>query len=280
MKWSIVVSRIKANGITFNVATAGPENGKPVILLHGFPEAWFCWKHQMVQLAQAGYRVIAPDQRGYNISDKPERVEDYRVENLVEDVISIASEMSIDKFYLAGHDWGAGVAWMLALNNPERLEKLAILNVPHPTVFRSFLKANISQRIKSLYILYFQLPYLPEFTSSVFNWSMVLNKMPDLSEEERNEYIEAWRQPGAFTSMLNWYRAAFRFPPEIPANDYISTPTMIVWGKRDRFLDYRMAELSTKHCESVRLEMLSDSSHWVMRDEPARVSELLIEHFS
>lgn len=276
----IKLEKVKANGLSFNVALAGPVDGIPVILLHGFPDAWFGWRPQIERLSKSGFRVIAPDQRGYNTSDKPESIDEYRIDNLVEDVVSIASELGHEKFALAGHDWGAGVAWMVALKYRDRVSHLSILNVPHPKVFQSYVRKQFSQMLKSWYILFFQVPRLPEILSRMNNWYVVLNQMPGLDEEEKEEYRKAWSQPGAFTAMLNWYRAAVRHEPKELGEAILDIPTLIIWGKEDRYLDYEMAELSLDYLSNGSLKLLQDASHWVMYDESEKVSSLLIEHFS
>lgn len=272
---------ILINSIRLNVALAGPPSGEPVMLLHGFPDAWFGWRGQIVPLAAAGLQVIAPDQRGYNLSDKPEKIEDYRIELLVRDVIDLADQLGHKRFSLAGHDWGAAVAWMTAICFPERIRKLAILNVPHPRVFRQFIRSSLEQRLKSWYMLFFQLPRIPEILLSANNWQNVLNQMPELSAQERVEYTAAWSQPRAITCMLNWYRANVRggqsraqSPPE-----RVIVPTLLIWGEKDRYLSAKMAEPSCQLCDQSRLVMLPNATHWVMHDERQKVSELLLSHF-
>src|SRR5580704_17398686 len=146
--------------------TAGPEDGPAVILLHGFPEFWYGWRKQIAPLAEAGFRVIVPDQRGYNLSSKPSAVRDYGLRELTADVIAIADQVGREKVFLAGHDWCAAVAWNAAMRYPGRIEKLAILNVPHPAVMRRFLRTSPRQMLRSWYILFFQIPGLPEFLLS------------------------------------------------------------------------------------------------------------------
>ncbi len=151
---------ITANGIKLHVQTDGPENGTSVVLLHGFPEFWYGWRRQIPALVEAGFRVIVPDQRGYNLSDKPKGVAAYDVDVLARDVIGLLDHFGIQKARLVGHDWGAVVAWTVALQHPDRLEKLAILNVPHPDVMTRFVLGNPAQRKKSWYVFFFQLPFV------------------------------------------------------------------------------------------------------------------------
>ena len=157
---------LKTNGIRLHVVQAGPNSGTPVVLLHGFPEHWYGFRKQIPAFVRAGCRVIVPDQRGYNLSDKPGGVKAYNLRELVNDVIGLIDALKYDKVNLVGHDWGAAVAWMLALWHPERVHRLGILNVPHPLVMRRFLSHDFEQIRRSWYIFFFQLPWLPEAGSA------------------------------------------------------------------------------------------------------------------
>jgi pimeloyl-ACP methyl ester carboxylesterase len=166
-------------------------------------------------LAKAGRRVIVPDQRGYNLSDKAKGLEAYRVEMLVEDIVGLIDALEYEKVNLVGHDWGAGVAWMLAIKHPERLHRLGIINVPHPAVVRRFLARDFEQMRRSLYAYFFQIPWLPETIFKMNDWSILAKSICNsarsnaFTEKDIETYKEAWSQPGAMTAMLNWYRAAF-----------------------------------------------------------------------
>ena len=159
---SITHQTIHTNGVNLHVATAGDEAAPLVILLHGFPEYWEAWKHQIPALVQAGYRVWTPDQRGYNLSDKPKEIAAYGLDNLALDIVGLIDAAGVDCAFVVGHDWGAMVAWWLALHHPDRIKKLTILNVPHPTATLKFMRSHPSQWLKSWYMLFFQLPWLPE----------------------------------------------------------------------------------------------------------------------
>ncbi len=272
---------IRANGINLHVALSGPKDGNPVILLHGFPDASFGWEKQIHALAQAGFYVIAPDQRGYNLSDKPKGMENYRVNLLVADVLALADALGLAQFNLAGHDWGALVSWNLVESHPERVKRLAILNVPHPRVMNEFLKSNWQQLLKSWYAFFFQLPVLPEIVLGAFDWSMLAFQMrKSFSDAELNRYRAAWSQPGSMTAMINWYRCLFQQTPRaIPANK-IQIPTLMIWGKLDPHLMWQMAAGSIDRCKGGRLEYLEDATHWVQQDRPEIVNRLLIDHFT
>ncbi|MEM9219388.1 MAG: alpha/beta hydrolase [Cyanobacteria bacterium P01_F01_bin.150] len=272
---------IATNGCNLHVVCDGPPSAPLVILLHGFPEAWFGWRHQIPALAVAGYRVWAPDQRGYNLSDKPRDIKAYQIDTLAADIVGLIDAAQVEKAYIVGHDWGAAVAWWLALHYPERIERLAILNVPHPTVMNDFLHHNWQQQLKSWYMYFFQIPGLPELGASVGNWAL-LGRSLQLSsttniftEETLQQYRQAWSQPHAYTSMLNWYRAALRYPPKLPDNPRISVPTLMIWGTEDQFLEREMVQPSIDLCDDGVLELLEGVSHWVNHEAPEQVNQLL-----
>jgi len=272
---------LPTNGIHLHTALAGPETGEPVILLHGFPDAWFGWEGQIKSLANSGFRVIAPDQRGYNLSDKPPGVANYGMHNLVKDVLGLADGLGYERFFIAGHDFGAMVCWNLAMDHSQRIKRMSIANVPHPKVMGSYLRTHPSQMLKSWYTFFFQIPGLPERLVRVKNWNMLLSAMPDnFTEDQRDQYREAWRQPGAISSMINWYRASLRGLGKSTNPSQITVPTLIIWGKQDPHISYEMALLSSDLCIDKRFETFEDATHWVLYDKPDEVSKLLIEHFS
>lgn len=272
--------------VELRAKVAGPESGPLVILLHGFPEFWYSWHRQMAPLAAAGYRVIVPDLRGYNASSKPGGVNAYAIEHLVSDVIAIADKLGCGKFCLAGHDWGAAIAWSVAAEHPGRVASLAILNVPHPATMARFLKTRLRQLLHSWYIIWFQIPLIPEMVMAADDYRMAKLSLTGSSrpgtftEADLRLYRDAWAQPGALTAMINWYRAAFRsmirggIPPT-----RIEVPVRIIWGEKDAFLIPEMAGDSLRYCLQGELIILPDASHWVQHEEPARVSELLIDWF-
>jgi pimeloyl-ACP methyl ester carboxylesterase len=265
-----------------NAVTAGPEDGPAVLLLHGFPEFWYGWRKQIDPLAEAGFRVIVPDQRGYNESSKPPEVRDYRMQELTADVLAIANQIGRDRIMLAGHDWGAAVAWNTAMHCPDRIEKLAILNVPHPAVMLRNLRKNPQQMLRSWYILFFQIPRLPELLFSLNGArTLIRSSRPGtFSPGDIARYREAWAQPGAITAMINWYRALFREMPDLDAvNLRVRVPTRILWGMKDAFLLSAMAAESVKYCDDGELFEFPEATHWVHHEEPERVNRLLIEFF-
>jgi pimeloyl-ACP methyl ester carboxylesterase len=273
------------NGIVkLHAVAAGPKNGPVVVLLHGFPEFWYGWHRQMDPLAAAGFRVVVPDQRGYNLSSKPAGVAAYALTELVSDVMAIADALGQPKIFLAGHDWGAAVAWSAALLHPQRVAKLVVVNVPHPSVMRKFLNSRLQQIRRSWYMFFFQLPWLPEALLFAFNYrlaarSLLRSSRPGtFSPEDLVQYRAAWSQPGALTAMINWYRALFRFRTKF-ADRTVHVPTRILWGERDAFLLREMAQASLRYCDNAELFTFANASHWLQHEEPARVSQHLIDFF-
>ena len=277
---------VATNGINLHVAQSGPEDGALVILLHGFPEYWAGWKAQIPVLAGAGYRVWAPDQRGYNLSDKPEGVAAYNLDELAKDIIGLIDAAGEEKAYVVGHDWGAFVAWWIGINYPERVKKLAILNVPHLSVMFKTVRSTPRQLVKSWYIFFFQIPRLPEFLISRGNWRAGVEMMRSsandgtFSPADLDGYREAWSRPGAFTGMLNWYRAIVRHQPKRRGSSRVTVPTLMIWGVNDVALDRSMAQPSIDYCDRGRLVFLETATHWVQHDAPDRVNKLLLDFLS
>ncbi len=275
---------IETNGICLHVLQDGPEEGPLVILLHGFPEYSYCWKHQIPYLAAAGYRVWTPDQRGYNISDKPDGIASYSLDELAADVIGLIDAAGQEKIFLIGHDWGAAVAWWVAGKYPDRLLKIVIINVPHWAVIQKHLRSNFSQLLKSWYFFFFQLPQIPELLGRQCNWYLLTKMLKNssrkntFSKNDLDKYREAWSQPKAFSSMLNWYRSMIQKPPAPPSNPRITVPTLLIWGIKDNFLGKEMAQPSIDLCDDGRLILIEEATHWVQHEEAKRVNEA-IYHF-
>jgi pimeloyl-ACP methyl ester carboxylesterase len=274
---------IDVNGIRLHVAEAGPEDGPLVLLLHGFPEFWYGWKAQIDALAAQGYRVVAPDQRGYNLSDKPEPLKAYAVHELARDAAALITALDREQAYIVGHDWGGIVAWWTAMLYPEKVRKLAVLNIPHPKVMARSLKRNRKQQRRSWYIFAFQVPRLPELAMSAFGYralkeTMLRSSRPGtFTQADLARYVEAWSQPSALRGMINWYRALFQAKPKNFPKGQLKMPVRMLWGTRDAFLLETMAQASLKFCEQGELIRLEGATHWLHHEEPARVSSLLIE---
>jgi pimeloyl-ACP methyl ester carboxylesterase len=281
---------LETNGVRLHCVQAGPPEGTLLILLHGFPEFWYGWRHQIEPLAQAGYRVLAPDQRGYNLSDKPRTVDNYRIGILAADVVGLIQALGRERALLVGHDWGAAVAWHTAVHYPQSITKLGILNVPHPAVMVRTLRSSLRQIMKSWYIFFFQIPRLPEWVLSRSNYAAMQrmlrasSKRDTFSEEVLDRYVQAWRQPGALRSMIHWYRALFRSVVASTGRSVegvqprqVEPPTLMIWGANDIALDRSMAQPSIDLCDHGRLVFFEQATHWVQHDEPERVTQLLMD---
>lgn len=275
---------IVTNGIRLHCAIAGPPDGDLVIALHGFPEFWRGMSGVITGLARAGYRVVAPDQRGYNLSEKPEGIDAYSVDEMALDVVGLIDAMGRESAHVVGHDWGAAVAWWLALTRPERVRRLVVINVPHPSVFAREVRGNRKQLRKSWYIFAIQVPALPErlafgrrtrqrFSRAIAGTANPGSFTPDYLAHLR----EAWAQPGAAQGMLNWYRASVRRRPGRLADKRVHVPTLIIWGRKDVALSDSMVQPSADLCDDVRVEWFDDATHWVLHDEPERTSALILD---
>jgi epoxide hydrolase 4 len=261
--------------------------GPLVVLLHGFPDFWLSWRFQITGLAAAGFRVVAPDMRGYNLSSRPPAVADYDIDLLSADIRELIRERGAERAFLAGHDWGAAVAWTTAAQHPEAVERLAILNVPHPRRMLHGLRRP-RQLLKSWYMFFFQLPWLPERLLSARNWRAFRygfehDARPGaFTREDIERYVEAWSQPGAVTAMLNYYRAVFRQSPKRAESRIrpVTAPTLVIWGERDRYLGVELAEPDRADVPNLEgVVRIPDASHWVQHDQPERVTELLADFF-
>lgn len=283
---------IETNNIKLHVLTDGSETGPSVVLLHGFPEFHYGWRKQIPALVNAGFRVIVPDQRGYNLSDKPKGISAYDVDILAKDIIGLLDHFGIEKTFLVGHDWGAVVAWTLALNHPERFKKLAILNVPHPDVMTRFILENAEQRKRSWYVFFFQIPFFVEWVlrrNNFRNMARMLvgsGRKSTFSADDLLEYKKAWSQTGALTGMVNWYRAVFwrslkyAFQQNKIPMRQVQVPTLMLWGKRDVALSHEMVNPSIALCDQGEFMLFEKATHWVQHDEADEVNRRLIQFFS
>jgi epoxide hydrolase 4 len=262
-------------------AGAGPL----VVLLHGFPEFWYAWRHQIPALADAGYRVVAPDLPGYNTSDKPPQVRDYRPQVLAQDVADLIVALGASSAAVAGHDWGGGLAWLLAMHHPERIQRLVVLNAPHPVRFLKGL-SSLRQLRRSWYILAFQLPWLPERLVAARDFQALrraLRRQPTrpgaFTDEDIDRYVAAAAQHGALRAAINYYRAALRANPlaQVHSLRHVDAPTLVIWGDQDRYLGRELAEPDRALVPDVRVERIAEASHWVQTDAPQRVNQLMVD---
>jgi pimeloyl-ACP methyl ester carboxylesterase len=252
--------------------------GTPVVLLHGFPEFGYAWRHQLPALAAAGFRAVAPDLRGYNLSDRPAGHRNYTVQRLVADVVGLIRALRAERVHLVGHDWGGVVAWYVAMLHPEVVDRLVIINAPHPAIFRREIRKP-DQFLRSWYVYFFQLPRVPEWAIRRKDFGLLYRIFRydpvhpgAFTESDIRRYKEAAARPGAVTAMLNYYRAA-RLPRPEPVP--IAAPTLFIWGMRDQALSPRNTEGLEDWVPDLRIERIPDSSHWVMSDVPERTNELL-----
>lgn len=278
---SVREQRVATNGIELNVATAGPSDpGAPtVLLLHGFPESWHSWRHQIDALAEAGFRVIAPDLRGFGESDRPAEVTAYRMPVLVADVAGLLDRFGVAKAMVVGHDWGAGLAWQVAFRIPERVERLAVVSVGHGG---ASVAAGLPQRQLSWYMLWFVFPGVAERELPADDWRFFRQWAWDGRDtEECRRQIADLSRPGALSAALNWYRANIspaRFAAtEVPDGPLVDCPTLGVWSTGDTFLGEAQLTGSERFVTGGwRYERL-DASHWVPTDAPEQLSALLVD---
>jgi pimeloyl-ACP methyl ester carboxylesterase len=276
------------NGIRLHYVSAG--KGKLIMFVHGFPEFWYEWKNQLAEFEQ-DFQVVAPDMRGYNLSSKPAEVEQYQVQYLVEDLRALAEHLGHKKFFLVGHDWGGLVAWAFAIYHPDDLEKLVIINAPHPAVFERELRENPAQQKASQYMLMFRSPQAEQILSANDYAALVDAVLGEglrqghFTEEDRKAYVEAWSQPGALTGGLNYYRAARVGPPTGEGSPQraadifpdlssltVTAPTLVIWGEKDQALLTGNLEGLDRFVPDLTIERIPDGSHWVIHEKPALVN--------
>jgi len=271
------------NGLRFHYVEAGA--GPLVILLHGFPEFWYSWRFQISALAEAGFHVVAPDLRGYNKSDKPQEKNQYRIDLLAKDVADLIRETGHQKAVVVGHDWGGGIAWRVASAYPELVKKLIILNAPHPAALKREMRT-FTQLRKSWYMLFFQLPYIPEMALRACNYAAIekaFRQEPVRQEaftlKDIAQYKNAISEPGALTAGINYYRANVGYFWSNPSwfTETIPSPTLVIWGEQDRYLNINLLEGLDRWVHNLRIERIPQASHWVQIDAHECVNELIIQ---
>lgn len=265
------------DGLTFDVIDEGPLDGPAIIALHGFPDRADSFRPMIPALTAAGFRVLAPDQRGYSPRARPAGVKSYAISRLAADICALADQAHLPTFHVLGHDWGAAVAWELAGEHPDRIATVTALSVPHPSAF--FAAMARGQLVRSWYMIAFQLPWLPErVLRLLFETRRFADqrRAADARRAARDGAVELWREPGAATAALNWYRAMFhRTSP--PAR--VRVPTLYVWSTRDLFLGRTAAELTGRYVDGpYRFEVLDGVSHWIPHDRPHQVAAMVITH--
>lgn len=273
---------IAANGLTFHALAAGPADGPLLLLLHGFPETSQGWSGQLAPLAAAGFRVVAPDQRGIGQSSKPAGIAAYRIDHLAADIVAIVRALGRDRAQVVGHDWGGAVAWHLAEHHVDIVERVAILDAPHGAVFRQYLRRHPSQLARSWYMLFFQLPGLPERLLRASNFKRLVDALVATSRpgaftpDDLAAYRAAWARPGALTGMLNWYRALRLSTQGARGSGRVRIPVRLLWGDRDQALEPGLADASIERCDHGEVFHFPEATHWLAREEPERVTSLLL----
>jgi len=278
------------NGVRLHYAMTG--SGKLMLFVHGFPEFWYAWKDQLAEFGR-DHCAVALDMRGYNLSDKPEAVEQYAIKYLVEDLRALARSLGHERFILVAHDWGGAVAWALAINHPECVEKLVIVNSPHPAVFARELAENPVQQKASQYMLAFR-SRKTEAMLAADNYAALVGivmgeglQKGHFTEQDRQAYIAAWSQPGALTGGLNYYRAsrvgppsgdeqARTFEPGARSMD-VRVPTLVIWGERDVALTPGNLEGLDAYVSDLTIQRIPNGTHWVVHEQPAVVNGYIRE---
>ena len=278
-------------GVTLNVALAGREDAPAVILLHGFPESHRTWRG-VVPLLEDEFRLVMPDQRGFAASDRPLEVEEYHADKLIDDIFALAEALGIERFALVGHDWGGAISWPAALRGDPRLERLAIINAPHPVIFQKSLIEDADQRAASQYISAFRSKMFEKGVESMGYEALFeksFSKHVDLGlipPEERAQYIADWSEPGGMTAMLNWYRGSkVMVPPPgvtLPLPDWVTgafpkveVPTLVIWGMQDKALLSIQLEGLDRLVDDLQIVRIPDAGHFVPWEKPEAVAAAL-----
>ena len=281
----------EVNGIRLHYASVG--RGKLIMFVHGFPEFWFAWEKQLKEFGK-DYQAVAPDMRGYNLSSKPSTVEEYHVKDLIEDLKALAKYLGHEKMIMVAHDWGGAVAWSAAMRYPELLEKLIIINAPHPAVFARELLNNPDQQTASQYMLLLRSAEAQRVLSEN-NYTRLADVLVqfgskwEMTDEKRQKYIEAWSQPGALTGSLNYYRASPLYPPTSKSDEEqvssilnlpkemfaVKMPTLVIWGEQDRALLTGNLEGLGEYVEDLTVKRIPDGTHWVIHEQPELINSLI-----
>ncbi|MGL5795401.1 MAG: alpha/beta fold hydrolase [Waterburya sp.] len=273
---------IYTNGVNLHYVSQG--EGKLMLMLHGFPEFWYSWRHQISEFAQ-DYHVMALDMRGYNDSDKPQELEAYQISKLVQDIKGVVEGFGYQDCILVAHDWGGLIAWHFAYTYPEMVEKLIVLNIPHPAKFMAGIKTP-QQLLKSWYILWFQIPWMPEFLFQLNNYQAIADTFINMAvdktaftEADLNAYRDAAAKPGALTAMLNYYRCNFLslFNTEKPQWDCLDIPTLTIWGENDTALGKELTYGTEAYVQDWQIKFIPNCSHWVQQEQPTLVNSYIRE---
>jgi len=283
----------EVNNIKIHYIKAGPENGDLIIFLHGFPQFWYMWRDQLLEFSK-DYLVVAPDMRGYNLSSKPKGIEQYKPNHIVEDIRALVEDhFNRKKCILVGHDWGGVIAYPFANTHPNLVEKLIIINAPHPNIFAQLIANNKDQQSSSQYVLFFRSKNAEGYLSAS-NYKNILDIIVtsdmEFTEDDKQMYINAWSQPGALTGGLNYYRAGGLKPPaqgekihnlaskqvDLPPV-MINVPTLVIWGEKDTALTTHNLQGLDKFIPELKIKRISEGSHWIINEQPDKVNFLIRE---
>lgn len=272
-------------GVRLHYVTAGAEDAPLVVLVHGFPDFWYSWRHQILPLATAGFRVVAVDLRGYNLSDKPEGVTSYGTAIVAKDIADLIEALGEKKAHVVGHDWGAGISWAFAMGHPDKLDRLALCNGPHPENMIKSMKDPV-QLARSWYIFMFQIPWLSNEICKLDDFKLLKGGFTNpavtlgaITKEDLAVYEESYRQPGAVDAMLRYYRGMMR-PSLAPKLANVEAPVLSIWGVNDPHLGRELATPPEAKVPNAKTEFVENASHWVHHEQPARVNELLLAHLA
>lgn len=281
----------EVNNIKLHYIKSGPDDGKLIIFLHGFPQFWYMWRDQLLEFSK-DFLAVAPDMRGYNLSSKPEELEQYQPYHMIEDLRALVEDhFGRKKFILVGHDWGGVVAYPFVGMHPELVEKLIIINAPHPNVFGRLLSKNKDQQTSSQYVLFFRTKNA-EGVLSANNFQnlfgVIVTSEMEFDEDDRQMYMDAWSQPGALTGGLNYYRAGgLRAPSQgediaelaseqMEANRVmINVPTLVIWAEKDTALTVYNLEGLDEFIPDLTIKRIPEGSHWIINEQPGKINSLM-----
>lgn len=272
---------IITNGVKLHYVTQG--EGKLMLMLHGFPEFWYSWRHQIPEFAR-DYKVVALNLRGYNDSDKPKDVSAYQISELVNDIKGVIQGLGDESCILVGHDWGGMIAWYVADTYPQLVDQLIVMNIPHPAKFTEALRSNPQQLLRSWYIFFFQIPLLPELLFQWDDYRLIASSFIDMaidkrafSEADLNAYKDAAAKRGAMTAMLNYYRNVFQGIFKQHRWDVLPIPTLLIWGENDTALGKELTYNTKDYVPDLQIRYIPNCSHWVQQEQPQLVNQYMRE---
>lgn len=271
---------VRVKGLNLHVVVSGNPHHPLMLFLHGFPECWYSWRHQ-IRAFNKDYYCVSFDMRGVGESDAPLGVKNYGMDELVGDVSELIKVLGYTSCVIVGHDWGGAVAWQFVARYPDLVEKFIIMNIPHPGRFTEVMKSGIAQLLMSWYIIFFQLPYLPEILVSMGDFSMIKSacKKGPTTDEDVEAFKYSMSRPGRVTSFLNYYRAAIKYPPSARI-DKIECPTLLIWGTGDFALHTDNSYGTEKYCNDLKVERIEGGDHFIQQERPNEVNEIMRKFLS